>query len=162
MTSQWPDTEDGTEVVVLCPTCGIGEIAYDELVPRSLGMNVVRRKDGKLAAEPDGLKYDECAWEGSMTEGLICPSCAMRWEPEEDESIEELLARIGIVKTPEQVADLHDAWPAPGTMDCATCGQPVESDAMAPTCFRHRADVAECVTCDADIDMAAPNHDCLA
>src|ERR1035437_9195101 len=72
MTSQWPDTEEGTEVVVLCPTCESGEIAYDELVPRSLGMNVVRRKDGKLAAEPDGLKYDECAWEGSMQERPIC------------------------------------------------------------------------------------------
>ena len=106
---QWPAVEEGAEVTVVCPYCENGEIAYDELVPRSLGMNVVRTSDGRLVAEPDGSKFDECAWEESRTVGLVCRSCGSLWNPREGESIEELLARIGIVKTPAPMVEPGEA-----------------------------------------------------
>ena len=110
----WPDVEQGEEVIVLCPGCGAGELCYDERVPRTMGMSAVRLPDGTLAAEPDPVKTDEASWETSETIGLICESCATTWAPEDGESIEELLARVGRVKVPGDI------------VECATCGADVD------------------------------------
>ena len=89
-------TEQGEDVRVVCPDCG-DDLCYDELVPRTLGMSVVRLPDGSLEADPDPDTIDEASWEGSETQGIICRSCASQWAPAEAETINQLLARVGVI-----------------------------------------------------------------